>query len=490
MLVTVTTLSDEVFTIEVSEDLELENFKALCEFETGIPAKEIAILWNGRPLHDGKTSLKTYGIRHNDILLLQHMRGVTGLANPTGVRSSPNTSTAQRTGNAPMIDFGSIQIPGPSSGQAPLAAADQATIPAGTAAVTGGSSATQNVMEDPKLVRDMFLSNPHELALLKERNPPLAEALVSGSLEKFSEVFRQQQSERMEKAQERMRLMSANPFNPEVQKLIAEEIRLKNVETNMETAMEFAPESFGQVHMLYIDCKVNGHPVKAFVDSGAQMTIMSQSCAERCNIMRLVDNRWAGIAKGVGTQKIIGRVHLGQIQIGPDFLQSSFSILEDQPMDMLLGLDMLRRHQCSIELKRNVLVIGTTGTETPFLSESELPDHARLNLLQRPSMETEDQQLAEALARSAEEAATKPESTKSNPTDPSSKASASVSAQSAPSLQQPPAPTPQQTFPDDAMVKLMSYGFERQQVLDELRRANGDADQALAALLAKSLQMP
>lgn len=36
MRITVTTLSDLTFSLEVSEDLELENFKAFCEIESGV----------------------------------------------------------------------------------------------------------------------------------------------------------------------------------------------------------------------------------------------------------------------------------------------------------------------------------------------------------------------------------------------------------------------------------------------------------------------
>merc|ERR1719188_1167319 len=199
--------------------------------------------------------------------------------------------------------------------------------------------------------------------------------------------------------------------------MIAQEIENKNIDANMELAMEYNPESFGTVIMLYINCKVNGHPIKAFVDSGAQATIMSQAAAERCGIQRLVDKRFAGIAKGVGTQKIIGRVHMVQIQIEDQFLTSSFSILEEQPMDMLLGLDMLKKHQCTIDLRKNCLMIGATGTETKLLSENELPPCARLSgagtgdegeaaALKASAKEAgslEDKQLAEALARSAAE---------------------------------------------------------------------------------------
>ena len=86
MKLMLTTLSDELFNIEVADDIELLNFKALCEFECGIPATQIAILWNGRPLHDDKLKLKDYGIVDGEMLLIQRIQGARGTPS-TGGRS-------------------------------------------------------------------------------------------------------------------------------------------------------------------------------------------------------------------------------------------------------------------------------------------------------------------------------------------------------------------------------------------------------------------
>lgn len=72
--------------------------------------------------------------------------------------------------------------------------------------------------------------------------------------------------------------MPADPFDPAGQERIEELIRQRNISENLESAMEYHPESFGSVTMLYVDCRVNDTAIKAFVDCGAQTTISTRPC--------------------------------------------------------------------------------------------------------------------------------------------------------------------------------------------------------------------
>lgn len=44
---------------------------------------------------------------------------------------------------------------------------------------------------------------------------------------------------------------------------------------------------------------------------------------------------------------------LGKVQIEDHFFPCYFDVLGDRDMDILFGLNILRRHQCSIDLKQN-----------------------------------------------------------------------------------------------------------------------------------------
>ncbi|KAH9513523.1 cyanamide hydratase, partial [Bulinus truncatus] len=180
MHITITTLSDQLFTIEVSEDLELENFKALCQVETGVPAQEMSIVWNGRPLHDDKLTLNQYGIHNGDIVLVQQLRGQ--ISHPS---------------EFPNIDFGSIHLP-------------------------GSERVNTRREDDPEFIRNMLLKDPSQMALLKERNPPLADALSDRV--KFAKVFEEQRQARIKEEQKRLQLLTADPFDPHAQQQIEEAI--------------------------------------------------------------------------------------------------------------------------------------------------------------------------------------------------------------------------------------------------------------------------
>lgn len=224
--------------------------------------------------------------------------------------------------------------------------------------------------------------------------------------------------------------------------------------------------------MLYIPVEVNGTKVKAFVDSGAQATIMSPSCAETCGIMRLVDQRFAGIARGVGTAKILGRVHSAQIKIGNLFLACSFTVMEGKDVDLLLGLDMLKRHQATLDLKKGCLIIQDEHVQ--FLGESEIPkNNDEIGRENEPTVEGPGG--AKVGGRTGALLEPSIQSTPASRWGGSGGSAQQQQQQAAPVQQEP-------QHSAEAIGQLESLGFSRQQAVAALTATGGDVNMAASLL--------
>jgi len=316
--------TEVVVSLKIDQDEQVENLKALIEVESGILLNDQLLTYNGRELQPNSARVNEFQIQDNDMLQLSRKQ----LLAPTRNQQQQQPVLPQQ------------QVP------------------------------------DAQQFANSIRANPDILQQILSSNPALADAVLRNDLPVLRDFLQRQDAARRTQEAEQFRranMFNADPFNLEAQKAIEEEIRMENVNENFANATEFTPEAFGRVVMLYIDCEVHNTPIKAFIDTGAQMSIMSQSCAERCGIMRLLDRRWNGIAKGVGTARIIGRIHVVQIKIGKAFFPCSITVLESQGQDLqfILGLDMIRRHQIILDLKNSELVIGTE--KAPFLAEKDIP---------------------------------------------------------------------------------------------------------------------
>ncbi|KAK6124036.1 hypothetical protein DH2020_042216 [Rehmannia glutinosa] len=423
MKITVMTADEQIVTLDVDRDESVENLKALLEVE--VPLQQQQLLYNGREMRNSE-KLSAVGVSDGDLVMM--------VSNVSSSRSRAAAPANQGVGFNPD---GSAVNP---------------------------SAFQQQLRSDSNLMAQLFQSDPE-----------LAQAILGNDLNRLQDLLRarnHQRSELRRQQEEEMICLgtehgslgtvvpgftSWDPFDVEAQKKIEAAIRQKGIDENWAAALEYNPEAFARVVMLYVDMEVNGVPLKAFVDSGAQSTIISKSCAERLGLLRLLDTRYKGIAHGVGQSEILGRIHVAPIKIGSIFYPCSFVVLDAPNMEFLFGLDMLRKHQCIIDLKENVLRVGGGEVAVPFLAEKDIP-----------SRFMDEERYAKEASSSGAQATSATKENISAPGGPSG--STGKNAYQGPEF-------------EAKVAKLVELGFGREQVIQALKFFDGNEEQAAGFLL-------
>ena len=186
---------------------------------------------------------------------------------------------------------------------------------------------------------------------------------------------------------------------------------------------------------------------------------------------RLIDRRFRGTAKGVGTQKIIGKVHQAPITIADVSMPCAITVLEkEQDMDFIFGLDMLKRHQCCVDLEKNELRVGSIGKAVPFLGEHALPASAKALTGEDEARAGDDEAGAAGAAAGSGPAETEAAGL-------SGSAATVAGGVPAGSMDASPAPAPAPGASTESKIaKLVELGFDRAKCAEALEASGGNEE--------------
>ena len=127
---------------------------------------------------------------------------------------------------------------------------------------------------------------------------------------------------------------------------------------NYMKAMEIMPELYTKSPSIHIQGSINGNSIKFLVDTGAEISIMNKSIAIACGLEKYIDERYNGKLQGVGSDKILGKVHYTEITFNWGVLPCGFTICSNNNIIPIIGIDIMNSHGIIINCKTKTLQIG------------------------------------------------------------------------------------------------------------------------------------
>jgi len=122
--------------------------------------------------------------------------------------------------------------------------------------------------------------------------------------------------------------------------------------------------------MIYVACEIGNVAVEMLVDTGAHSSVISLQLARRLGLHSHIDRSQQGVVRGVGgTTNMLGKLNGVVVKLGLVEFTLSFIVINIEFEMLMLGIDLMRRFKCVINLERNCLRFGgEDGVEVPFLT--------------------------------------------------------------------------------------------------------------------------
>merc|ERR1711871_49198 len=129
-----------------------------------------------------------------------------------------------------------------------------------------------------------------------------------------------------------------------------------------------------RVEMLHVPAEIAGVMVEMFVDTGAQTSLVTLPFARRVGLQDRIDQRYRGVATGVGKAPFLGKLHGVAVRVGHIEFQMDLMVLGVEEEMFILGLDQMKRFKCICDLENEKLIFGGNGgVAVPFLYEPKTP---------------------------------------------------------------------------------------------------------------------
>lgn len=128
---------------------------------------------------------------------------------------------------------------------------------------------------------------------------------------------------------------------------------------------------------IIVRVKLNGHPMDAILDSGAQHTLIATDDARDAGVSTsdLARDR-TGIGIGIDDEKLVRFMHrFERFQVGPFHFDHPVMPVSETDHS-LLGAEFLRRHRVWIPRSRNEIFVQPTGPFTPIEPPATAPADA------------------------------------------------------------------------------------------------------------------